>query len=119
MAEWVSLLQDIASWTAFAAGGFFLIVGSIGMVRLPDFWSRLHGAGVIDTLGAELIILGMIFQAGFGVTAMKLVLIGFFVFFTSPTATHAVANAAFVAGLRPHAMKRDDTRADDASGQAR
>lgn len=107
---WVPIALDAASWAAFAGGGFFLLVGSIGLIRLPDFWARLHGAGMIDTLGIELMLLGMVFQAGLTQTTIKLFLIGIFIFFTSPTATHAVANAAFIAGLRPTALKRDDTQ---------
>ncbi|MEQ9144955.1 MAG: monovalent cation/H(+) antiporter subunit G [Parvibaculaceae bacterium] len=103
---------DIASWISFTLGGFFLIVGAIGMIRLPDFWSRLHGAGVIDTAGAELMLLGMAFQSGLTQTTVKLFLIGLFVFFTSPTATHAVANAAHVAGIRPLGQVRDDDTED-------
>ncbi len=89
-------------------GSFFVVVGAIGIWRFPDFYSRLHGAGVTDTLGAELVLLGMVFQsfvilelgAAFLVT-VKLLIIGLFLFFTSPTSTHAIANAALTAGLRP------------------
>ena len=107
---------DIASWIAFALGSFFLIVGAIGMIRLPDFWSRLHGAGVIDTAGAELILLGMAFQAGLTQTTIKLGLIGLFLFFTSPTGTHAVANAAFIAGIRPLGLVKDDDATEGEGG---
>jgi len=99
---------DVASWLCFIVGGFYLIVGSIGMIRLPDFWSRLHGAGIVDTLATELFILGMILQSGWSIVTVKLILIGIFLFFTSPTATHAVANAAWLAGLRPKNMGSDD-----------
>jgi len=105
---WLPLAADIASLGFFAVGGAFLIIGAIGMVRLPDFWSRLHGAGIIDTLGAELIVIGLMFQAGFTLVTVKLILIAVFVFFTSPTSTHAVANAAFVAGLRPRGVKEKE-----------
>ncbi|MDF1687283.1 MAG: monovalent cation/H(+) antiporter subunit G [Parvibaculaceae bacterium] len=97
---------DVASWICFIIGGFYLIVGSIGMIRLPDFWARLHGAGVVDTLATELFILGMILQSGWSIVTIKLVLIGVFLFFTSPTSTHAVANAAWLAGIRPKNMKQ-------------
>lgn len=110
METWAPIALDVASWAAFTAGGFFLLVGSIGLIRLPDFWARLHGAGMIDTLGVELMLLGLIFQAGLTQATIKLLLIGVFIFFTSPTATHAVANAAFVAGVRPTKLKRDDTQ---------
>lgn len=106
--QWAPLAADIASIVAFAIGAVFLIIGAIGVVRLPDFWARLHGAGIIDTLGAEMILIGMMFQAGFSLVTVKLILIGTFVFLTSPTATHAVANAAYVAGLRPLGARKED-----------
>ncbi len=96
----IGLVVDIASWTLLLAGAFFIMVGGIGIVRLPDFFTRLHAAGVTDTLGAELIVLGLILQAGFSLIAVKLLLIGAFIFLTSPTATHAIASAAYVAGMR-------------------
>lgn len=99
----MAVIQDIVSALLVLGGAFFLIVGGIGLIRLPDFYSRLHAAGVTDTAGAELILFAMMVQAGFSWVTVKLILIGLFLFFTSPTATHAVANAAFTAGLAPHA----------------
>ena len=64
------------------------------MIRLVDFWARLHAASVIDSAGLGLILLGMILQAGFTLIAAKLALIVQFLFVTGPTASHAVANAA-------------------------
>lgn len=83
------------------AGLLFVIAGAIGVLRLPDFYTRLHAAGVTDTLGAELILLGLAIQAGFTLTAAKLLLVGVFLFLTSPTATHTIAHAAHEAGLKP------------------
>ncbi len=94
----------ILSWVFMLSGAFFVVVGAIGIYRFPDFYSRLHGAGVTDTLGAELIVIGLIIQAGQAgliFVSIKLALIAAFLFFTSPTATHAIANAAYVAGLKP------------------
>lgn len=105
LTPYINPALDVASWICFIIGGFYLIVGSIGMIRLPDFWARLHGAGVVDTLATELFILGMILQSGWSIVTIKLVLIGVFLFFTSPTSTHAVANAAWLAGIRPKNMK--------------
>jgi multicomponent Na+:H+ antiporter subunit G len=105
----IELLLNIASGIAFTVGGVFLLIGAFGLVRLPDVWSRLHAAGVVDTVGAELILVGMMFQAGFTQTTLKLALIGLFLFVTSPTATHAVANAAFVAGIRPVRLRRNES----------
>ena len=84
-----------------AAGSIFVLIGAFGLIRLPDFYTRLHAAGITDTLGAELILLGLMFQAGLSLVTVKLILISLFIFFTSPTATHAVANAARVMGLKP------------------
>jgi len=65
------------------------------------FYTRLHAAGMTDTLGAELILLGLIVQAGFTQMSLKLLLVAFFLLITSPTATHAIAYAAYKAGLKP------------------
>ena len=105
----IDIACDVVTAISFAAGSIFILIGAIGIVRLPDFWSRLHAAGVIDTAGAELILFGMMFQTGWDIATIKLILIAFFIFITSPTATHAVSNAAFVAGLRPLDMKKDET----------
>src|SRR5690606_30714561 len=92
-----------------------LLIGAFGLVRLPDVWSRLHAAGVVDTVGAELILLGMIIQAGFTQATLNLALIGLFLFVTSPTAAHAVANPSFIARippLRPHRNETADVLGD-------
>jgi multicomponent Na+:H+ antiporter subunit G len=100
--------QEIAHMALFGAsvgaltlGLILVLAGSIGVIRLPDFYTRMHAAGVTDTLGAELIILGLILQAGDWQTGAKLALVGLLLFLTSPTATHAVANAAHRADLKP------------------
>jgi multicomponent Na+:H+ antiporter subunit G len=95
------VIFDILSWICLVAGGILGIVGGIGIHRFPDFYSRLHAAGITDTLCAMLILLGLGFQAGWGIAAFKLVLIFVFLFFTAPTATHALANAALHRGLKP------------------
>lgn len=82
-------------------GLFFVFAGTIGVLRLPDFYTRIHAAGMTDTLGAEMILLGLIIQAGFSQMTLKLLMISFFLLLTSPTATHAVAHAAHRAGLKP------------------
>ncbi len=96
-----SLLVEAASWLLILSGSVFLIIGAVGTLRFPDFWSRLHAASVTDSAGMILLVAGMGLQAGIGLVAVKLVLIGVFLFLTGPTATHAIANAALVTGLRP------------------
>jgi multicomponent Na+:H+ antiporter subunit G len=97
----VSAAIDILSWALLVAGGFFCVVGGLGLNRMPDFYTRLHAASVTDTLGAGLVFLGLILQAGFTLVAAKLVVIGLLIFFTSPAAAHAIARAALVRGLEP------------------
>ncbi len=97
----IELLRDILSWGLFLAGGLAVISGALGIVRFPDFYTRLHAAGVTDTGGAELILLGMLLQAPSWIVAVKLFFIGSFLFFTSPVATHAIAHAAWMVGFKP------------------
>lgn len=92
---------DIASWILLAAGGVFAVVGALGLNRMPEFYTRLHAASVTDTLGAGLILLGLMLQAGFTLVMVKLVIIGLLIFFTTPAATHAIAKAALHRGLEP------------------
>ena len=102
--DWLTILagiRDIAAMVSIVIGLFFVLGGTLGVLRLPDFFTRLHAAGMTDTLGAEMILLGLIIQAGFSQMSLKLLLVAFFLFVTSPTATHAVASAAHQAGLKP------------------
>ena len=97
----VEVAADIASWLFILAGSASIVISAAGLLRLPDFYTRLHAGGVTDTFGAELLIIGLAIQAGFTLLTVKLLIIGLFLFFTGPTATHAAANAAWVAGLKP------------------
>ena len=92
---------DILSGLCIAAGIVALITGSLGLVRLPDLFSRTHAVGMMDTAGVGFIILGLIIHEGFTLVSVKLALVGIFLFFTSPIATHAVAQVAYRAGLKP------------------
>ena len=103
----MGLFIDIISWIALTVGGVFVLIGGIGMLRLPDFYTRIHGASVTDTLGAGLVLLGLIFQAGLTLVTVKLFLILFFLLFTGPTAAHALAKAAMHGGVKP-----DDSQPD-------
>ena len=95
------MMLDIFSWVCLIAGGLLGIIGGIGMHRFPDFYTRLHAAGTTDTLCAALFLLGLGFQAGLSLASFKLFLIFAFIFFTSPTASHSLANAAMLGGLKP------------------
>jgi len=99
--DWMNLIRDGLSVVSILGGLFFVLAGTLGVLRLPDFYTRLHAAGMTDTLGAELVLLGLIIQSGFTQMSLKLFLVAFFLLLTSPTATHAIAYAAYKAGLEP------------------
>lgn len=97
-------MEDVltaASWFLMTAGALFAVIGAVGILRLPDVFARMHGAGMIDTFGIGLILLGLMLQAGLSLISVKLFLILAFLFFTSPTATHALAQAALLSGVKP------------------
>lgn len=96
-----ALIRFVLIVVSIAAGLFFVFAGTFGVLRLPDFYTRLHAGGMTDTLGAELILIGLIIQSGFSQMTLKLLLVAFFLFITSPTATHAVAHSAYKSGLKP------------------
>lgn len=101
----IDTVLDVASWLLLVAGSFFVITGGLGLLRLPDVYARMHAAGITDTLGVALFVAGMAVQAGFTLVTVKLLMILAFILFTSPTATYALANAAWSGGVRP---KRKD-----------
>jgi multicomponent Na+:H+ antiporter subunit G len=94
-------LIEILSWFFIVSGSLFVVIGAVGTLRFPDFWSRLHAASITDSAGMILLVTGMCLQAGPTLITVKLLIIGLFLFITGPTSTHAVANAALVTGLRP------------------
>lgn len=104
----MNTLLDAISWFCLVAGGLFCIVGAVGMLRMPDFYTRLHAASVIETLGGGLIMLGLLLQAGLSLVAVKLLIVALLVFFASPTATHALARAAMERGVRPLLSPSED-----------
>ena len=109
-----ALLTEILGWGFLVAGAGFLLVGGIGLLRLPDLFTRMHAAGVTDTLGAGLILVGLMFQAGPTLVSVKLFLILVFLFYTSPASTHALARAALSTGVKPRLA--DPRSPDDGEG---
>ena len=97
----MELIADILSWPLLIAGTVFAIIGGIGMIRLPDLFSRMHAASIVDTIAIALIAFGLMIQAGPTLVTVKLIIILLFVFMTSPTSTHALAKAALHGALRP------------------
>jgi multicomponent Na+:H+ antiporter subunit G len=100
MSLWDGAIHAL-SWAFILSGSVFAIIGAVGTLRFPDFWSRLHAASITDSAGVILLLAGMCLHSGFTLVTVKLIIIGVFLFITGPTSTHAVANAALVSGLRP------------------
>jgi multicomponent Na+:H+ antiporter subunit G len=103
-------LVHILALVVLAAGSFFLLVGSIGLIRFPDFYTRCHATGKSDTLGVMLVIFGLVLIEGLTLNSAKLLIILAFVGLTNPTATHALARAAFRFGLKPWFRKPPSVR---------
>lgn len=94
-------MQDFLAVLFIALGVLSLIISAIGVLRFPDFYTRLHAASIGDTLAAALILLGLAVAAGWSLVAAKLIFVLLFLFMTSPTASHALAQTAWRDGIRP------------------
>ena len=94
-------LLDTASWIFLLGGGLFSVIGGAGMLRMPDFYTRMHAASITDTGGMVLMLAGLMLQAGLTLVTAKLVFVMIFLLMTSPTATHALARAALEDGIEP------------------
>ena len=89
------------SYFCFALGSFFVLSSAVGLVRMPDFFSRLHPAGISDSIGLPLILLAIMLQSEFGFVTAKIFLIIIFSMLTSSTACHALSKSALLSGLKP------------------
>lgn len=92
-------LRDILVWACLVGGGLFSVIGGIGLLRMPDFYTRTHAASLTDTMGATLILLGLAIHNGIDLVTVKLAIVFLFLFLTSPTAAHALVKAAYSKGL--------------------
>ncbi len=97
---------SVVTWALLLAGAFFLVTGALGMVRLPDVFTRMHAAGMTDTMGAGLILVGLCVYSGANLVTVRLILVLGFLWFTSPIATHALAKAALSGGTEPYTVPR-------------
>jgi multicomponent Na+:H+ antiporter subunit G len=106
----MSAALEIASWALLLGGGALCVVGALGVLRMPDFYTRVHAASVADNVGSFAILLGLALQAGLSLVAVKLVVIALLIFFTSPAATHALVKAAFERGVKSLAAEAPSKR---------
>ena len=97
------------------AGSFFILVGAIGLVRMPDVFTRMHATSVTETAGAGLLLVGLMLQTGFSLLTLKLFFVLVLIFLTAPVATHALAQAALQAGVDPELS--EDRRDREAGSQ--
>jgi multicomponent Na+:H+ antiporter subunit G len=114
-------MEMLLSWLSgisLLLGTAALIVGALGLVRLPNLFSRIHAVGMMDTAGVAFITLGMLIQEGFSLISVKLAVVGVFLFFTSPIATHAVAQVAHRSGFSPVTPVKEPRRAQKAAKKA-
>jgi multicomponent Na+:H+ antiporter subunit G len=104
----MTTLIDILSWVLLTLGGISVLIGGIGALRMPDLYTRMHAASVTDSMGATLVLVGIMLQAGWSLATIKLIAILLFLLFTSPTSSNALASAALLAGTRPLAESKQD-----------
>ena len=100
---------DVLGGVLLAAGALFVLSGGVGLLRFPDFYTRIHAAGLTDSAGAGLILLGLLLQVSTWQTAVRLLIILSFMALTNPTATHVLAQAARRDGV-PVVREGDRTR---------
>ena len=110
----LELLREIIGWVLILGGGIFVVIGAVGIIRMPDLFTRLHAASVGDTFGAALMLIGMMVMAGLSLVTLKLLFLLLFLWFVGPVATHALARAALLAGVEPVLAKDSPVSAEAA-----
>lgn len=111
----MALILDIISWAALLTGSFFCLTAGVGLIRMPDFFTRAHAGGMMDSMGAGMILFGLLLQAPDYLVAVKLFFTFFFLMITSLASIHALAQAVNVAGVNPrlaNIVQRLDKNAD-------
>lgn len=103
-------LQSILTIVLVLGGTVFMLVGSIGLNRMPDFYTRAHASGKVDTLGILMFVGGLAIYEGLSMDTVKLLLIIVFVAITSPVASHLLARRAMYLGLKPWCRGDQDSK---------
>lgn len=101
MTEYLFIIIDIVSWILLIVGSICVLIGGLGVLRMPDFYTRMHASSLTDTMATLALFSGMILQAGLSLAAAKLFAIMLFLLLTGPTATYALANSALLSGHKP------------------
>ena len=100
--------MTLAANVLLVIGLAFIMLGVLGILRLPDFYTRLHATGKCDTLGVALVLVALAMHEGVSLYSVKILLISVCIGLANPTATHALGRAAYRAGLTP--WRRDEER---------
>lgn len=101
-------IRDIITVVFLLLGTFFMFIGSVGVIRLPDFFTRSHATSKSDTLGIMLIVASLIFFEGISLNSFKLLIIFIFVALANPVGSHALARAALKFGVKPWFQKESE-----------
>jgi multicomponent Na+:H+ antiporter subunit G len=101
------MILEWVTWVLLALGGFFVLVGGIGVLRMPDLYTRMHAASVTETLGTILVLVALMLLAGWSLASFKLFAILMFLLFTAPVSSYALANTAMLGGTKPMLDQRE------------
>jgi len=99
---------NLGSWFLLVGGSLLVLIGGIGVLRMPNLYTRMHAASLTDSLGPVMVLLGIMLQAGLTLASVKLAAVLLFLMVTGPTATYALINAALLSGMRPDAENLAD-----------
>ena len=105
----MTTILELLSSLCLLLGGVLCITGGVGLLRMPDFFSRVHASGVTETLAAPLLLIGLLLQMEWSLDSVKVIMIMLLVLATNPTATHAMAKATLHGGQRPLVSDNDET----------
>ena len=115
----MTLLMQVLADVCLVAGGVLCITGGIGLLRMPDFFARVHAVGVTETLATPLLLIGLMLQMEWSLDLVKVLIIIALILATNPTATHSMAKAALHGGERPlTADKAEGKVQEDTSSKA-
>lgn len=100
-------LREFIAGLFLAGGAFFLLASAIGMLRLPDFYCRLHASGNSETLGVMLSFMGLVIYEGLTLTSLKMIMIFLLIFLGNPIGTHILSKAAYKSGHHVWTLEDD------------
>ena len=98
-------LPTLLAYASMAIGAVFIVIGGIGVLRMPEIYTRMHASSVTETTGSLFVLTGLMILSGFTLATVKLFAIALFLLFTSPVSTYALANTASIAGQKPLVVK--------------